>query len=103
MLDLVFIAIAALAVWRATRRGLSAGFPLAAALFVLLPGQLRIELPGALPELTVHRILLAILIQGPALGAALVATGGTSITFGLNALSFFYFRSFCFSVAQIKY
>ncbi len=62
MFDLAFIAIAAIAILRATRHGLSAGFPLAAGLLVLLPGQLRIELPGALPELTVHRIILAILI-----------------------------------------
>lgn len=33
-------------------------------------------------------------IVGPALGAALVAAGGTSITFGLDALSFF-FSAFC--------
>lgn len=61
MLDIVLILIFATLVFKATRHGLSEGFPLAAACLVTLPGQLRIESPGSLPEITVHRILLAIL------------------------------------------
>jgi len=39
-------------------------------------------------------------IVGPALGAALVAVGGTSITFGLNALSFFISALFVFPLLR---
>jgi MFS family permease len=41
-------------------------------------------------------------IVGPALGAALVATGGTSITFGLNALSFFISALFVFPLLKMN-
>ena len=71
MLDLFLIALAAFAVFRATRHDLAAGFPLAAGMLVFLPGDLRIELPGAIPEITVHRIILVVLlfrwIQAPKL------------------------------------
>jgi len=39
-------------------------------------------------------------IVGPALGAALVALGGTSVTFGLNALSFFVSAAFVFPLLR---
>ena len=41
-------------------------------------------------------------IVGPALGAALVATGGTSLTFGLNALSFFISALFVFPMLKMN-
>src|SRR5215207_9933148 len=41
-------------------------------------------------------------IVGPALGAALVATGGTSTTFGLNALSFFISALFVFPLLKMN-
>jgi DHA3 family tetracycline resistance protein-like MFS transporter len=41
-------------------------------------------------------------IVGPALGAALVAAGGTSVTFGLNALSFFVSAVFIFPILRLK-
>jgi MFS family permease len=41
-------------------------------------------------------------IVGPALGAALVATGGTSVTFGLNALSFFISALFVFPMLKMN-
>ena len=41
-------------------------------------------------------------IVGPALGAALVATGGTSATFGLNALSFFISALFVFPLLKMN-
>lgn len=62
MTDLLLIALCTGSVLWATRRGLSAGFPLAVALLVFLPGSLRIDLPGALPELTIHRIILGVLL-----------------------------------------
>jgi hypothetical protein len=74
MSDVFLIALIAWAVLRATRRSLADGFPFAAALLVLLPGQLCVDLPGALPEITVHRVILAILAirwgQAPAPGPA---------------------------------
>jgi MFS family permease len=39
-------------------------------------------------------------IIGPALGAALVAIGGTSLTFGLNAISFFISAAFVFPILR---
>ena len=39
-------------------------------------------------------------IVGPALGAGLVAAGGTSMTFGLNALSFFISAAFVFTLLR---
>ncbi len=41
-------------------------------------------------------------IVGPALGAALVAAGGTSITFGLDALSFFLSAIFVFPILRLN-
>jgi len=41
-------------------------------------------------------------IVGPALGAALVAAGGTSLTFGLDALSFFISALFVFPMLRLK-
>jgi len=41
-------------------------------------------------------------IVGPALGAALVAAGGTSITFGLDALSFFVSAIFVWPLLRLK-
>lgn len=41
-------------------------------------------------------------IVGPALGAALVAAGGTSITFGLDALSFFVSAIFVFPILRLN-
>jgi DHA3 family tetracycline resistance protein-like MFS transporter len=41
-------------------------------------------------------------IVGPALGAALVASGGTSVTFGLNALSFFVSAVFIFPILRLN-
>jgi MFS family permease len=41
-------------------------------------------------------------IVGPALGAALVAAGGTSITFGLDALSFFVSALFVFPILRLN-
>jgi O-antigen ligase len=87
MLDLFLIALAAFAVLRATRHDLAAGFPLAAALLILLPGQLRIEVPGSFPEITVHRVILGILllrrIQAPRLGQSYQMVG---YTFALGLL-----------------
>ena len=83
MLDLLLIAGIAAGVFRATRHGLAAGFPLAAALLGLLPGQLRIELPGSPMEITVHRVILVILllrwIREPRLGAAPAVAGHTFV------------------------
>lgn len=82
MTDLVLIVLVTGSVVWATRRSLSAGFPLAVALLVFLPGTLRIALPGALPELTVHRLILAVLLwrwwSGPRLPA-----GPDSVKLGL--------------------
>ena len=39
-------------------------------------------------------------VVGPALGAGLVAAGGTSMTFGLNALSFFISAAFVFTLLR---
>ena len=41
-------------------------------------------------------------IVGPALGAVLVAAGGTSITFGLDALSFFVSAFFVFPLLRLN-
>ena len=41
-------------------------------------------------------------IVGPALGAALVAAGGTSVTFGLDALSFFVSAVFIFPILRLN-
>ncbi len=41
-------------------------------------------------------------IIGPALGAALVAAGGTSVTFGLDALSFFMSAVFVFPILRLN-
>jgi len=41
-------------------------------------------------------------IVGPALGAVLVAAGGTSITFGLDALSFFVSAVFIFPILRLN-
>ena len=54
--------LAILVVWaiRRLRRDLDSGMRLIFALLVFLPTSLRIELPGALPQLTIQRILILI-------------------------------------------
>lgn len=83
MLDFLMIAGFAAAVFRATRPGLAAGFPLAAALLILLPGQLRIEVPGLPMEITIHRIILGILllrwVREPRGGPAPAVAGHTFV------------------------
>lgn len=61
MISLALIALATTWVWRAGRTGPERAFAVAAGLLVFLPGSLRVEVPGAWPEVTVHRVLLGVL------------------------------------------
>lgn len=56
---IAFIVIIGLVI-RAFSKGLSSGMRLVLGLLVFLPISFRIEMPGALPQLTIHRVLILI-------------------------------------------
>ena len=74
ILNLILILICSASVATVGRRSLANGFCLALALIVALPATVRIDVGGSLPELTVHRILLLIVLiqwlSSPARSAA---------------------------------
>lgn len=59
---LLAIAVALIVVFRRLKHGFIEGLTLATTLLVALPTALRLELPGALPDLTAHRLILLLLL-----------------------------------------